>query len=227
MSKRAKHTAEERYKILMAYKDGTGSIMEVSSMYKISDTTLKRWIYNFDKHGLEGLRESKTWKTYSKELKEQAIADYLSKEYSLNEIVMKYEISDISVLKHWISKYNGHRETTSSTKGMSQSMTKQRVTSLEERIEIVFYCIEHNKDYQNTATTYNVAYHQVYQWVKKYESGGEDSLRDRRGLKKNEVELTPEEKVRLEIKKLKIENERLRVENEFLKKLEELERGRL
>lgn len=66
----------------------------------------------------------------------------------------------------------------------------------------------------------------MYQWVKKYEDGGDEALKDKRGRKKVEVELTPEEKMKLEMKKLERENERLRAENLFLKKLEELERRR-
>ncbi|MEK5271113.1 MAG: hypothetical protein C6W54_15845 [Bacillaceae bacterium] len=66
----------------------------------------------------------------------------------------------------------------------------------------------------------------VYQWVKKYENGGEEALKDKRGRKKEEAELSPEEKMKLEMKKLERENERLRAENLFLRKLEEIERRR-
>lgn len=45
---------------------------------------------------------------------------------------------------------------------MSKSMTKGRSTTLEERIEIVKYCIDNNKKYQLTAETFNVSYQQVY-----------------------------------------------------------------
>ncbi|PKG21520.1 hypothetical protein, partial [Niallia nealsonii] len=58
------------------------------------------------------------------------------------------------------------------------------------------------------------------------EDGGDEALKDQRGRKKEEVELTLEEKVRLEMKRLERENERLRAENLFLKKLEEIERRR-
>ncbi len=44
--------------------------------------------------------------------------------------------------------------------------------------------------------------------------------------KKKKLNLTPEEKIKLEMKKLERENERLRAENAFLKKLEEIERRR-
>ena len=50
--------------------------------------------------------------------------------------------------------------------------------------------------------------------------------KDKRGRKKEEAELSPEEKMKLEMKKLERENERLRAENLFLRKLEEIERRR-
>lgn len=64
----------------------------------------------------------------------------------------------------------------------------------------------------------------MYQWVKKFGEEGEDGLRDKRGQRKAEPELTPEERIQCEMQRLERENERLRVENAFLKKLEELER---
>ncbi len=44
---------------------------------------------------------------------------------------------------------------------------------LRNEKEIVNYCINHNRDYKNTATKFNVSYGQVYSWVKKYDSDGE------------------------------------------------------
>jgi len=140
--------------------------------------------------------------------------------------VNKYKISNISVLQRWTNKYNGHREIKATPKGMSQSMTKRRVTSLKERIEIVYYCIAHSNDFHQAAEVYNVSYQQVYKWVKKYKSGGENLLKDRRGKNKLEEEITPEDRTKISIKIFKVENERLKAENAFLKKLEELERGR-
>ncbi len=40
------------------------------------------------------LKESSTWKPYTKELKLSAVMDYLSGQYSLREVTRKYEISD-------------------------------------------------------------------------------------------------------------------------------------
>ncbi|WP_396954174.1 helix-turn-helix domain-containing protein [Neobacillus niacini] len=36
-------------------------------------------------------------------------------------------------------------------------------TTWEERIQIVIYCLENGKNYQETAETYEVSYQQVYQ----------------------------------------------------------------
>ena len=67
-------------------------------------------------------------------------------------------------------------------------MTKGRKTTWEERIQIVLDCLGNGKDYQEAANTYHVSYQQVYQWVKKYEDGGDEALKDKRGRKKEEAE---------------------------------------
>lgn len=106
-------------------------------------------------------------------------------------------------------------------------MTKGRSTTLQERIEIVLYCLAHEQDYRKTAEQFQVSYQQVYGWVKKYEVGGQEALHDGRGRTKAPEELTDTDRHKLAMKKLEYENERLRAENAFLKKLQELERRRL
>lgn len=105
-------------------------------------------------------------------------------------------------------------------------MTKGRVTTWQERINIVLYCLSNREDYAKTASHFHVSYQQVYSWVKKYEAGGEEALRDGRGRTKAPEELTEADRHKLAMQKLEYENARLRAENAFLKKLEELERRR-
>ncbi|MCM3741761.1 helix-turn-helix domain-containing protein [Oceanobacillus luteolus] len=220
------YSVEFKYEVIMAYKSGEYSFSEIFSNYKINKNTLYRWIEKFDRYGKEGLADSRTWKRYSKELKVAAVKDYLSGEYSQNEVLRKYDISSSGVFHRWIKKYNGHRELKDTGKGRTSSMTKGRKTTLNERIEIVQDALGNGKNYQDTAEKHQVSYQQVYQWVRKYEDGGWDALKDRRGRSKNEEELTSEEKMKLEIRRIEKENERLRAENAFLKKLEEIERRR-
>lgn len=165
-------------------------------------------------------------KKYSVELKMQAVQSYQNGEESLREICRKYGISDKHVLQDWIMWYNGHREykERSSAKGEIY-MTKGRKTTQEERAEIVAFCIEHNYDYGLTVETYNVSYQQVYAWVRKYEEGGVDKLRDNRGRTKQVEEMTEVEKLKAEMKILEAKNRQLEIENEFIKKLQELKGG--
>ena len=165
-------------------------------------------------------------KKYSVELKMQAVQSYQNGEGSLREICRKYGISDKHVLQDWIMWYNGHREykERSSAKGEIY-MTKGRKTTQEERAEIVAFCIEHNYDYGLTVETYNVSYQQVYAWVRKYEEGGVDKLRDNRGRTKQVEEMTEGEKLKAEMKGREAKNRQLEIENEFIKKLQELKGG--
>ncbi len=103
-------------------------------------------------------------------------------------------------------------------------MNKGRNTTYEERLETVQYCIARGNNYQETAERYQVSYHQVYSWVRKYNDGGEKALVDRRGKAKEETELTEVDRFKIEVRKLQKENYRLELENEFLKKLKELEK---
>jgi transposase len=225
MSKRA-YTPKFKLEVLQAWENGSFTLAEIVKQYKVSRSTIRKWKYSFDTFGSEGLKESLTWKKYTKDIKLLAVSDSLSGKYSLLEVVRKYEISSHSVLLKWIKKYNSHSELKDTSQGRANSMTKGRKTTWEERIQIVLDCLRNGNDYQEAANTYNVSYQQVYQWVKKYEDGGDEALKDKRGHKKEEAKLTPKEKINLQMKRLERENERLRAENLFLKKLEEIERRR-
>lgn len=219
-------SAQEKYEIIVAYEDRKISVRDFCRQYTISDKTIKEWIYQFHTYGMDGLTNQSGWKRYSKEVKLAAVLDYLSGDYTHIEIVHKYEISSGAVFRRWIKNYNDHREF-KETQRMRNSMIKGRSTTLEERLEIVMYCLQNEKNYHQSSEHFKVSYQQVYQWVKKFEKEGEDSLKDNRGRTKAELELTPEEKIQRDMKRLERENERLRAENAFLKKLEELERRRL
>jgi transposase-like protein len=171
-------------------------------------------------------RKSHKNKKYSKELKQQAVQDYLSGKGSQRGICSKYGIRDAKTLRDWIKWYNGHKEfkEPSSAKGEIY-MTKGRKTTFEERVEIVAFCIEHGKDYGLTIETYNVSYQQIYSWVKKYEEKGVEGLTDRRGKAKPENELTDEEKLRQENKILQAKIKDQEMEIALLKKLRELRGG--
>ena len=210
--------------IVSEYLNGISSKSYLQKLYNISLYSLEEWIFRYEKDGITGLQTPKTWRKYTKELKLQAVIDYLSGNYSIKELIRKYEISDTRVLRSWIKKYNSHSELKDTGKGLSATMTKSRKTTFKERIEIVEYCLANDLNYQNTSDLYKVSYQQVYTWVKKYKADGEDALQDRRGKAKVQEKLTNDDILALKLKKLETENKRLKAENLLLKKLDELER---
>lgn len=68
MSKRTNYTAEEKLKILMEYENSYISIAELCRIYEIYYTTFYKWKKQYEKSGIDGLKVSRTWKKYSKEL---------------------------------------------------------------------------------------------------------------------------------------------------------------
>ena len=98
-----------------------------------------------------------------------------------------------------------------------------RKTTFEERKEIVDYCINHNRNYKNTAAKFDVSYSQVYSWVKKYDTDGADGLTDRRGRHKTDAEVDELERLRRENLRLKRQLEEKDMVVELLKKVKEFE----
>lgn len=219
---RAKLTADEKYLVVQKLSQGDVSIGALVSENHVSRQTIYDWRDQYNLYGIEGLSESNHWGSYSKELKENAVQDYLSGDYSQRDICMKYRVKR-GALRKWIKQYNSHKEFKNTHQGKS-IMTISRKLSFEEKIDAVHFCIKNNYDYSLTAVKFKVHYQQIYSWTKKYEQNGPEALQDRRGRKKPSEEMTPEEKMKVKIKELEAKNYRLEIENAFLKKLEELER---
>ena len=163
---------------------------------------------------------------YSKEMKLQAVKDYLNGEGSYETLKEKYKLRSSTQLKNWVMWYNGHKEFKERSYAKGEIyMTKGRKTTQEERAEIVAFCIEHGKDYGLTVETFKVSYQQIYTWVKKYEEKGVNGLTDRRGKAKPENELTEEDRLRQENKILQAKIKDQEIEIALLKKLRELRGG--
>ena len=104
-------------------------------------------------------------------------------------------------------------------------MSQTKKFSLEERVEMVLYCIANDYDYSGTAVKYQVSYANLYQWVKRYEEKGKAGLEDRRGRRKTkQVSRTPEEEAQIKIAQLEEQVKYQQMEIDLLKKVRELER---
>ncbi|WP_058302707.1 helix-turn-helix domain-containing protein [Gorillibacterium timonense] len=225
MSTTKRIPAVERLAIVKAIESGEISVIASSQRIGVAISTIKDWRRNYQRFGYAGLERRSGNRTYSEELKLQAVQAYLNAEGSGNDIIEKYGIASRTQLRDWITKYNRH-SSLKTHKGRATAMTKGRTTTWQERIEMVHYCLANRHDYRKTSEQYQVSYYQIYQWVKKFEAGGPEALADGRGRTKAPEELTEADLHKLAMKKLEYENERLRAENALLKKLQELERRR-
>ena len=224
MSKRKVSVEDKTYAVNL-YLDGKESQRRIADMFDVSLASVQQWIRNYESMGVNAFT-LKGNKKYSKELKQQAVLDYLAGHGSQNDICKKYGIRSKGKLQTWIKKYNGHEELKSSGTGGNNIMTTGRKTTFDERIEIVQYCIAHDHNYAETAEEYQVSYQQARNYTIKYESKGVEALKDNRGKRKSLDSMSELEKLRAEVKILRAEKEHAEMEVAFLKKLEEIERRR-
>ena len=109
MCKKRNFSAEEKVKYVEEYLKSKNSINHFSSMLGIASESFRQWIRNYNSIGVEAFT-MKGHKSYSKELKLQAVEAYLSNSYSQDEICAKYKIRSKAQLQRWISMYNSHNK---------------------------------------------------------------------------------------------------------------------
>ncbi|RGC22045.1 transposase [Enterocloster aldenensis] len=223
MSKSA-HTPEFRAMVSQEYLNGLVSYNSLATNYQIGTKTLKEWVAKYRRHGLSAFQSKQGNASYSSDFKILCAEAVLSGEGSVDDIVAKYNISSRKVLRNWISMYNANRELKDYNPKREVYMAEaRRKTTIDERMEIVKYCIGHNCNYKDTATLFDVSYSQVYSWVKKYEANGEEGLPDKRGYHKTDSEVDELERLRRENLRLRRKLEEKDMVVELLKKVKEFE----
>lgn len=217
---------ENKLAAVEKYMRGEGSQNSIALEYGVDQASFRQWLANYEAMGPSGLATTHANTRYSAELKTAAVKAYLNGEGSLLDICKRFKIRSKTQLRNWIALYNGHKDfRKTQSQGREIYMTKGRKTTLDERIEIVSYCIANSKDYDATIQKYKVSYQQIYSWVRKYEKNGVDGLIDRRGKRKPLEEMSEVERLQAENKMLKAENKQKEMEIAVLKKLQEIERG--
>lgn len=227
MGRKAKYTAQQKVQACTDYLSGKKSAIQIArelGMTRNGARLVREWAAKYRVYGCLAFEQTHTNKSYSKEFKEMVVKEYLSGRESYTSLAIKYNIPSRSTINGWISRYNNHIELKDYDPKREVYMAERRKTTLEERLEIVRYCLDHDRDIKNTASLYKCSYAQVYSWVRKYEKNGEQALIDKRGIRKKEEELTDLEKAQRQIAKLEKEKEEYRRKYELLKKAEELER---
>lgn len=218
-----KYSSEFKIMIAESYLNGEGGFQCIANKYGVGVASVQLWVRCYQHHGKSGFMKKPGNASYSADFKRECSEAVVIEGFSVNEVIAKYNIPSRSVLQRWIQVYNANREL-KDYKPIRGIYMAGRKTSSEERKEIVEYCIGHNKDYKGTAAEFDVSYHQVYSWVKKYNARGEEGLSDKRGRHKSDEEVDELEHLRRENLRLKRQLEERDMVVELLKKVKEFER---
>lgn len=219
-----KYSPEEKQNIIESYKSGTISFRDLNDLFGMNPNTIYMWMKKYDLHGINAFIKVEGNSKYTKEFKVKCVEEYLSGKGSIRDICAKFNISSASVLEKWIKCYNANRELRDYDPKREVYMAEsRRKTTIEERKEIVEYCLIHNRDYKGTASIYDVSYSQVYLWVKKYDANGKEGLTDKRGCHKTDDEVDELERLRRENARLKRQLLEKDMLTELLKKVQEFE----
>ena len=229
MGKKAKYSYEQKVQACEDYLSGRKSASQIAqalSMPKNGYDKILKWAKKNEKLGPEIFLPKKHNRKYSKEFKCQIVQEYLDGEGSYEELANKYDIPQRETIRQWVIKYTEGEEIKDYDPHPEVYMASPRKTTYEERLEIVKYCIDHDRNYKKTAALYKCSYNQVRNWVLKYEEDGEEALQDRRGKHKTDEELSEVEQLKRKVARLERQLQEEKDTVELLKKVKEFERGR-
>ena len=88
MSKRSHYSPEEKYHVISEVIDGRYSVNNIAKKHSLSWETIKDWIRKYKDGGLEGLKESNTWKRYDHAVKQEAVLAVINKKMSILEATL-------------------------------------------------------------------------------------------------------------------------------------------
>ncbi len=219
-----KFDLETKIKACKEYEKGNKSFVEIGEEINAGDTTVSYWYAKYKEKGPDSLKAKTSKGSFSKEFKMNIIEEYLTGNYTYQQLGHKYDISHSTVSK-WINMwYNGIE-----LKDTKQKREDNSMKTYKERIEIVKWVLSNNKNYKKAAEKYNLNYALIYKWTQTFLKEGEEGLKyKKRGPKfKTAIDttkLTDTEKLKLELEKEKELRKRLELELEILKKKEAVEK---
>lgn len=167
-------TPQEMIEVAKLHIEQGRSINSLAKKYGVSRGRVQNWVRKY-KQG-EKFDSKRISKTYTKELKQQAVLDYLNNKGSVNSIAEKYGILHLSTFRNWIRKYKQGQEL-QTTYGKAQKYP-WRETTFEERVEIVDFAISQGRDIRLASNKYEIDYSQIYSWLKRFDKEGVEGLRD-------------------------------------------------
>lgn len=199
---REKYDGTFKRKVVQEYETGGISCYALGQKYGVDAKCVRSWCRLHKQYGDEYLTANHANLNYTAEFKQQVVESFLSGEKTYQAVAEEFNILAPTTVSQWVKMYNNHEELENSIPEGLFDMVKNntRKTDLQERIRIVEYCIENNKNYALAAKKFNVSYGQVYSWAHKYMESGTDGLLDRRGKDKPVDSLSESKRLQIEIR---------------------------
>lgn len=97
------YTPEFRAKVSQEYLDGVGYYGYISAKYDIGKKTLQQWVAKYRIYGIVAFVHKLGNASYSSDFKTMCVKAVLSGEGSVDDIVVKYNISSRQVLRSCIN----------------------------------------------------------------------------------------------------------------------------
>ena len=220
MSKKVKVSPSLKEFLVLKFKELNISSSQFCRIYNVERTAIIRWSIKYELGGKEALFEITTRTTYSAYTLINSVKDYLSGNFSMLDIVKKYNLSGNSVLKNWLKRYNTPKWNVK----VEEFMAREKI-SKSFKLSLVLQVLQQNLTVKEVASSNSISEGQLRDWIRKYKAFGEEALEDNRGNKKSEEFLSTEEILKRKNKELEEKNRRLEAELLLLKKLMELEGG--
>ncbi len=204
--------------------DGS-SVKQFARNLGVGESTLNSWRKEYLLYGEQAFERPQGNRSYTAEFKQQVVEEYYQEETSICELSAKYLVSR-SVIAGWVRRWDNGEELTDYHCYPGVYSMNPKETTPAERLQIVQWILEHDKDYTAAAAKFQVKYATLYAWTHRFLQEGEAGLDRKRGRKPKEPvdlsSLSEVERLKLELEEQKRLNYRLDLENRLLKKKEEI-----
>lgn len=153
---RKKYDETFKKQVIQEYNAGGISCYALGKKYGVDEKCVRSWCRLYKQFGEEYLTVNHANLNYSTEFKQQVVNAYLTGGKTYQSVTAEFGIFSPTTVRQWVMMYNNHEELKESRPEGLISMVKNttRKTTLEERIQIVEFCIANN----NNSAFSNVLY---------------------------------------------------------------------
>ncbi|MBU5362578.1 transposase [Enterococcus raffinosus] len=119
--RKMKFSAENQVMFVEKYLNKESGLSQVAKEAGVAIETINNWCVIYENEGPTGLVGTRKNKCYSKELKREAVLDYLNGRDSLSSVAKRYGLRSRTQLLDWIKRYTTHGDFKSESGGSKVS----------------------------------------------------------------------------------------------------------